>query len=509
MQEMNTKLQDVERIIEEEIERSKVPGMAVGIVHDGRLVYEKCHGKAKIEENQPVTPKTNFMYGSITKFLTVIAVMQQWEQGKFKLDDSVNDYLPDGKILIRKGWPPVTFKHLLTHQGGIGELRRFRDIFHHGFRLLTYDDEPIPPMSSLHDLPIHATAPAGRKYAYSNIGVSVLGYIVEQLTGKSFRDYVLENILDPLGMDQTDLIRSERVRVEEAYGYKHKKGSYKRAKRWNNIIKPSGSLVSNLVDMTKFATMLMDRGNIRNTSEQLLSPETMELMWTPHYWSHEAIKDRKSIGLVFRLYHMNGKKVIDHTGSVNGFTAAFSVIPEDKIAIIVNGNLHEGLIKRSTKRIRNRLLKLFTGLRNDFNEEHKPDKKYWKEITGHYVGYPGWLSNTRLVAEGIEFEVYQDSGELAYRSLTRVMKRGIKLYPTEDPLVYVSLPKDEAESLFFTNRLAFKLGDDGKVKEMGKDFFKLRKVPYYKTIEFRILCLSCLITFIITFTILGKLFGVF
>src|SRR3989337_3129245 len=111
-------------------------GLAVGIIHDGALVYAKGFGLADAKEQRPVTPDTVFRIGSISKTFTAIGLMQLWEQGKFQLDDQVNEYLRAFKVQHRDPQaPPVTFRHLLTHTAGIGEWRhisdlaRFRTIF--------------------------------------------------------------------------------------------------------------------------------------------------------------------------------------------------------------------------------------------------------------------------------------------------------------------------------------------------------------------------------------------
>ena len=156
MENIKSILQKMEKIVEEEWDKTNSPGLAVGIVKDGKLVQSHCLGNANVEKKQEITEDTVFMFGSITKPFTTVAAMQQYEQGKFQLDDSINKYLPDdhGKIIVKKGWPEVTFRDLLTHTSGIGELRMGRDIFTRGYKLITYDDTPTKPLREFHKLPL-------------------------------------------------------------------------------------------------------------------------------------------------------------------------------------------------------------------------------------------------------------------------------------------------------------------------------------------------------------------
>ncbi|MGV9172222.1 MAG: serine hydrolase domain-containing protein [Promethearchaeia archaeon] len=495
---INFDLQRIKKIIKEEREKFTPPGLAVGIFNQEKFIFGKGYGYYDVEKSIPVDLDTAFMIGSITKLFTTVGFMQQWEKGKIKLDDKVNEYLPKGKIITKQGWPDVTFKHLLTHTSGIGELRKITDLFKSGFRLITYDDEPIPPLSSLHDLPVYPASPAGKKWAYSNIGVSLLGYVIEQLSGKSFRNYIIEHILDPLGMQNTDLIRSKRIKPKEAIGYISKRGRYERATRWNNIIKPSGSIVSTVNDMRKFGQMCLQKGEFNGT--RLLKPETIDLIWSPHYYSHQKIKDRYAMGFIFRLYNGTKYRIVGHTGGLKGFSATFTLIPENNIGFFTCCNLEQGLFNRITKRLRNRFIKVFTDMNPSYNSENKADKTYWPQIKGYYKGYPGFLTNTRIYTEGIEFKVAEKDDLLYFSSLIKKDKFSGYLYPTEDPLVY-EMPNEREEDIYFETKYVFRKNDEGNVVELDRKFEKLRKVNFYQTVRFKfslilvITTLLCLIIF--------------
>ncbi|MBD3254841.1 MAG: serine hydrolase [Candidatus Lokiarchaeota archaeon] len=482
---VNIRVNILKRIIDKELVRSKPPGLALGVFNKEETIFGEGYGVYDLSkgENAPVNLDTTFMLGSITKLFTIILLMQFWEKGKFSLDDAVNDFLPHGKIIIKKGWPEITFRHILTHTAGIGELRHFKDIFKSGFRLITYEDGEIPPLSSLHDLPVYPSSPAGLKYAYSNIGISMMGYLVEKWSGQDFRQIIIERIFDPIGMNRSDLIRSKRIQPNEALGYKYKKGNLIRAKRWNNIIKPSGALVSSINDMIKFGQVLLNKG--KYPRGRLLKPKTFDLMLEPHYFAHEKLKDLFALGLVFRLYNMNGMRIIGHTGGVSGFNSAFSLLPEENLGLCISCNLGESLKSRTSLRIRNRFLKVLTKIENNYRPPKEFKKKYWKKIAGHYGGYPGFLTNTRLITQGIEFEISQKEDYLTLNRFTSPFRKSEILYPTRDPLIF-EISRKNGQHLYPTERYVFRNDQKDNIIELCRGFEKLRKLKIYERVDFKI-----------------------
>jgi CubicO group peptidase (beta-lactamase class C family) len=482
---LERKLSDIESIIYRVYQERKPPGLTFGLFDKQGLILEKSLGYANLETQLKVNKNTSFMVGSITKLLTVIAFMQNYEKGLIDLDDPVNNYLPKGKIVTKNAWPEVRFRHILTHTSGIGELRSIYDIFKKGFRLLTYDDEEIPPLNSFHELPVKPASPAGAKYAYSNVAVSILGYVIEQLNGISFRQYILENILQPLDMVRSDLIRTEVIKENEAIGYKLKtRNKYKRAKRWNNIIKPSGALLSSLNDMVKFGQMNLNKGKFG--TNQILKPKTFELMWSPHYYAHDKIMERNSIGFIYRLHNLNGHFIVEHTGGVNGFNTAFVCLPENNLGFFTSCNLNEGMYNRTTLKLRNEILKLLT----DISKEHpktfpQPNKSHWSQIKGYYGGYPGFLTNTRIITAGIEFKITEKKEKLHFSGLIGKQKKGILLHSTEDPFVYIEYNKKD-ESIYYSTKYIFDTDDDGTVIGLSREFDRFRKLNLLQTFRFKI-----------------------
>jgi len=122
-------LEEVDDLVISAMNVHTIPGVGVGIIRGGEPVYLRGFGLANLEDGKPVTPITIFRIGSISKIVTAVGLMQLWEQGKFGLDEPVNDYLKSYQVKeLDRAAPPVTFRHMLTHTSGIGELRTYTDL---------------------------------------------------------------------------------------------------------------------------------------------------------------------------------------------------------------------------------------------------------------------------------------------------------------------------------------------------------------------------------------------
>jgi CubicO group peptidase (beta-lactamase class C family) len=202
------------------------PGLGVGVVNGSETVYAKGFGLANVEQERPVTRETVFRVGSITKTMTAIGLMQLWERGAFHLDDPVNDYLrgyqvehPDPAAL------PVTFRHMLTHTSGIGELRKVTNLFRPMGGLGAKPNGPAPSPEAYYAGGLRPGIYPGTQLAYANHALNTLGQLIEDTSGEPLSEYMRENVFEVLGMKNTDYLRSERVREGLAQGYNFSRGS--------------------------------------------------------------------------------------------------------------------------------------------------------------------------------------------------------------------------------------------------------------------------------------------
>nr|MDO8111496.1 serine hydrolase domain-containing protein [Candidatus Sigynarchaeota archaeon] len=486
------RLDDLDPAIEAAFSKSPIPGLAIGILYDGKLVHEKYLGNASLKNKAPIDATTIFRLASISKTFTTIGILQLWESGKLKLDDPVNAFLPKGKVLVKKGWPEVTFLHLLTHQAGIGEVLRKRDAFKPGFGLLVSGrDTPIPRLSTIHDSNMKTEVPAGSKYSYSNIGFSLLGYIIEQLSGEPFRDYMIKHVLDPVGMTTSDFIPSDRIGTKEAAGYKQVRGRPVPAKYYQNIIMPAGNLYSNISDMARYVSVLLAGGRLPGGGS-LLKPATIEMAWTPRYWAHDLLMHEASIGLCFHLYRVNGTRVVEHTGATSGFTSAMSLIPSENAAVLVLSNHDEIFATRSTLQIKHAILEHLLGKSSHGSSSSLTEPAIAKKAAGYYGPLPGLLTNIRIIAYyGGDFKVQNRDGRLFLSTFYGAKHRGVEMIPAETRGVYTitSTKVDDAKP----EHVAFIEGTDGKITGLALDFFKLRKNIFINTFRFKVYAIITLI----------------
>ena len=204
----------------EVLNRWPTAGLAVGVVRNGSLEWFYGHGVADIASKAPVTEDTVFRIASITKTFTAIAVMQLWEQGLVDLDAPANDYLRAYQLVPAKAsFRPATVRHLLTHTAGVRAVRRASDLLRPALGWGAPVGRPAPSLAEYYRGGLRVDVEPGTKWAYSNHGFATLGQIVEDVSGIPFDRYLRERMFGPLGMESSDLVRSERVRPRLATGY--------------------------------------------------------------------------------------------------------------------------------------------------------------------------------------------------------------------------------------------------------------------------------------------------
>ena len=214
--------------IDEILNRRPAVGLALGVVRDGNVASFEGRGLADIPSKAPITEDTVFRIASVTKLFTAIAVMQLWEEGLVDLDAPANDYLRAYQLVPAKaGFPPATVRHLLTHTAGIPEVVHLSDLFHPGWgpfgarpaELSVAVGERLPSLSEYYAGGLRVAVEPGTAFQYTNHGFATLGQIVEDVTGVPRERYFRERLFEPLGMTDTDLVRTQRIVSHLATGY--------------------------------------------------------------------------------------------------------------------------------------------------------------------------------------------------------------------------------------------------------------------------------------------------
>jgi CubicO group peptidase (beta-lactamase class C family) len=471
-------LAEVDELIIELMNEQPLAGLAVGVVQGDELVYASGFGLADIEEHKPVTPDTIFRIGSISKTFTAIALMQLWEQSRFQLDDPVNDYLKAYRIHpATPDAPQVTFRHLLTHTAGIGELRSPTDLFRPVIGLGVPAGQPIP---SLHDYYAHGlrseVAP-GTKWAYANHAFATVGQLIEDISGEPFNDYMHQHVFAPLGMQGSDYVRSEHVREHLAVGYNWKRGTFKPVKDMQIVVGAAGSIFSSVHDMARYVRALLHDGQGEHGA--IIQPQTLRMMLQPHFQLDEHLP---AMGLAFWLDTWDGHRSAGHDGGWPGFISSMLFAPDDGLGVLVFTNTTALAPGKIAALLLRRLLDL-PNPADKLRRSNVPQTPYlWHELAGSYGPSKGLNTNARIwMGFGGEVEVFVKGKHLMLRSLVGPLWKGIKLHPidADDPLALAGIFNGQPL------RVVFKRNAAGQVDRLCFGFSELIKRPVTQSLRRR------------------------
>jgi len=281
---------------------------------DGKTLLSKSYGSANLEWDIPNSPSTKFRLGSITKQFTAACILLLEERGKLKVEDPVKKYMPDAPA----AWDKVTIFNLLTHTSGIPSFTGFPD--YHSTEAIATTPEQL--VARFRDKPLEFQP--GEKWNYSNSGYVLLGYLIEKISQESYRQFVQENIFNPLGMKDSGYDSNSEIILHRASGYMPgPKGMTNAGYIDMTIPLSAGALYSTTEDLLRWEQGLM--------SGKLLNPSSIEKMTTP-------FKNDYAFGL--GVHTANGHRLIDHGGGIEGFNTFLAYYPEDKLTVVVLANLN-------------------------------------------------------------------------------------------------------------------------------------------------------------------------
>jgi CubicO group peptidase (beta-lactamase class C family) len=310
-------------IVPSQLAQNDIAGATFSVVKDGKLLFAKGYGYADVKTKKPISPETTlFRPGSVSKLFTWTAVMQLVEQGKLDLNKDVNEYL-DFKIPEAFG-KPITLTHILTHTPGFEE--QIKDLF-----TLNQQSPNLGEYLKTH-IP-NRIFPPGTTPAYSNYATALAGYIVERVSGKSFDDYIEQNIFQPLGMNNSTFRQPlpENLAPNMSSGYALASDESKGFENINAF--PAGSMSSSAVDMSKFMLAHLQGGKLGEA--QILKPETAKLMHSRLYGMDDAMP---AMAHGFYEEPQNGKRIIGHGGDTMWFHSDLHLVLEKGVGFFMSYN---------------------------------------------------------------------------------------------------------------------------------------------------------------------------
>lgn len=315
--------------LEAQREFDRLPGMSVAIVQDQDILFKKGYGYADMEKKTPMKPETLFSICSVSKLFTSVAIMQLWEQGKIRMDDTLSALLPQYKINQKfEDSVPITVRSLLTHSSGLT-----RDI-DSSWNAPNYYFLKTDELKAFMDK-TESLYPASTYFQYSNLGMSLLGEIVASKSGKSYNDYVEANILKPLQLGDTrPYLPKEMWRKELATGYGalDRKGIRKMQPFIElNSYTPAAGFSSNVIDLAKFASWQFRL--LSGTGPEVLKPSTLKEMQRIQWISPDK---KRTWGYGFFIgYDGSGSATIGHDGYCPGYVSVVTIEPKAKIGVSV------------------------------------------------------------------------------------------------------------------------------------------------------------------------------
>jgi CubicO group peptidase (beta-lactamase class C family) len=339
--------------LEPEIHRmmlaGNIPSCSVALTSGDKVIWTNAYGYSNLWARTPASSNTVYLIGSTFKAMSTIALLQQMEQGKFKLDDPINKYLGDLKIQGEDPQHPITFRHLLTHTSGLpGDFGAFP----------VWGDTVPAPLEDYLRKSLKVTRAPMVKVEYSNMAYTLIAYLVQKFSGVPYKQYIQEHIFTPLEMDSTAF--EPRPDMEERlsipYVVDEKTHAQVGAVRVKASVWPAGIVYGTVLNQANWLIANLNDGVFKE--KRLISHATLDQMFTRQYdqfkggiegiWGNETA----GFGLTWWIEERDGDRYIAHSGSLAGYTAFLLGNRDRKLgfAIMTNGNrAHPHLFKLADK----------------------------------------------------------------------------------------------------------------------------------------------------------------
>jgi CubicO group peptidase (beta-lactamase class C family) len=297
------------------------PGAAIAIVMNGKVVFKNGYGVADLNTKAQITPTTNFNICSMTKQFTAYSILQLRGQKKLSLTDPLVKYFPNFNPAVGRS---VTIRNLLTHSSGIVDHYSYVDkkLFKE-----FWDKDVLTAIQSVDS----SYFPVGSHYRYSNSAFCLLSLVIEQLSGKTYPEYIHENVFAPLKMKNSDVIHPDFDIANRALGYESEKDSFKLSDANESLFFSTmgdGGIYTSINDYLKWI-MAIQQGKI-------LDPKLVHQAQSAQFPIDTA--RNISYGYGWFVAGAGKEKVVYHTGSNGGFRTIIFTKPSEKYAVVIFSN---------------------------------------------------------------------------------------------------------------------------------------------------------------------------
>lgn len=308
----------IDRLVKQEMQANQIPGLAIAILVDGELQYERTYGLANVELGVPVTVDSVFELASLTKQFTAAAVIILESEAKLSLDDSVANFIDD----VPADWSDMSIRQLLSHTAGLAD--RFEE---------TVDDRMIMDHSAEDMIRSAMSTPMiakpGEKWSYSDQGYALLGQVIEQASGQTYGEFVQSRLLAPAGLGDAYFHSKQSIVPNRVAGYVLKEGRLENVRRdWQYGIISHYGIMASIDDLVAW-----EKAVVENT---VLSQEQLDLAWQPHWQIFGADGFSMNYGFGWFVAKIGDYTVVEHTG-ITG--TSYARVLESNTTVIILSNL--------------------------------------------------------------------------------------------------------------------------------------------------------------------------
>lgn len=343
---------NLEMMITQEMTRLKVPGLSIAIVQDTDIKYIKGFGYMNIKKNIKANKETIYRIASLTKSFTCFAILILQEQGKLNVHDPISNYIP---CSLDTKEHPITIHHLMTHTSGITEITTTME---DGDRPLETRNIPFSTWGDFFDHINGANEflckPGIRQY-YSNEGYSMLGRIVENVSGIPLNEFFKNQIFEPLQMDHSTLFRKDinsKQNLTVPYEFSSRTNKIEETLYYDDhhvFLLAAGGMYSTVSELANYLIMHLNKGVFNK--KQVIEQELLDLMHTQHYQETARCRlygrtigdfGKAGYGYGFGVHdNFYGYKLVHHSGSwTNGSSSWIAMLPQLKIGVVILANKH-------------------------------------------------------------------------------------------------------------------------------------------------------------------------
>jgi CubicO group peptidase (beta-lactamase class C family) len=335
--ELRTALKGFDSFVSKVMAEWKVPGLAVSVVKDGRLVYADGFGSRDLGQNLPVTPHTIFGIGSCSKAFTATTMGILVDEGKLEWDVPVRHYLPDFRLADPVASERLTPRDLITHRSG---LPRHDNVWIRSPLARPQMFESLQFLEFNRDI--------RQTYQYNNLMVMTAGYLVGAVAGTSWEEFARARILEPLGMTETNFSTDvSQTAADFSRSYTLVQDRVEEFPFYNaDALGPAGSLNSTVTDMARWVLLNLNKGKTGDTLEKrVISERRLAQIHSPQVVVPDEMKYPElfypTYGMGWRITAYRGRLLISHGGAIMGYSASVFFMPRDGIGLVLLNNLED------------------------------------------------------------------------------------------------------------------------------------------------------------------------